>query len=1147
MPEDEQKDRFRSLRPHLHVRIQSQEAQPITVHPATPHSLNNTSADATHKEKTLPPNAYSGGNDTTEASPATATSFWHSENLPHTLQWIPANWSWSKWKPVLRSALAAWISLLLFLIPTTIKVMGQAAFLIIIASFLSPPSEPFIVMLQRELGILTFAVSSWAWSCLGIKLADIVRSTKDPMASSAKIITGQYIEPLPTVIMAIFLFVGSFFFLYIKSRMVPGPLTFTYLFSCMLCMDMSLTIAALYPYPNYTIGRTIVLPLIFHSAISLTLSLCFFPTSGSAMFTMRLQDVLSSLVSATKEHRGCLQQDVTASNFTASPTVTAIRKAESALAVLSSAARLQKFDIIYSRFAPTDYSQLHSLARGLVVKAGGMSVYYTLIDPTRERFPITPVPSIPATPAWTSPSPSRPPSPGHDQPPANTEKVNDHGSSDGETKRHPYHRHHSAPPQAHHHTATHHRKWRHLALRQTLSHHSSHSHSSFLHLALSRATRTESAVGVFESLNYLNLEATHLYHPEAHVARANELLSNSCQDLLESCEHGLEGACDWLGSVRANLFNFWVSREEKKRIRTDRIKRYGDLHHKLSLNLNEFIDKKRLTVLHPYRAMFASVDDTVLEHEIPSHRHLFHCYVYQYHLMRFATSIQDVLSEIVRLETERESPRVWFTKIHWSKLVHRSTWEPSETVEGDDDENPDVIPGLEMTDLGQAVRRDPDALPPRNALEKAVNWLYHIAKEMGGGNALFALKAAILTIILSLPSFVESSAGFAYRNKFVWAVIMAQLTGARFRGDTTFGLMTRVISTLVGGTIGAVMWYISAGNPIGLAAVCLVCFPIFFFFRLYWPVPPMTNLIIWVTTALVVGYSWQDTHLPPASSPGYGITIAWKRFVLVVVGVLAASTFSFLPPSTTIRLYERKTLSTATAEIGSVYCSIISFAHTKREGETAVIVQRLLAILNKLKRSIMLKENAMYEFSLRGKWPAERYQRILELLIQILNLLSHLTSVLEHMEPAWAHAFLKRTRLSDADFEGDVLAVISLISFSLRTGKPLPQVTPCPLLNRFMERRHGLNIVHEESEEDFGLPKVLAEETLESLQYMNFCVGLSTAFSIMTRLDKLMVAVKELVGERYHIDGVGLPLHYRRGRGVEMRTPVPTLPESNAS
>jgi hypothetical protein len=188
----------------------------------------------------------------------------------------------------------------------------------------------------------------------------------------------------------------------------------------------------------------------------------------------------------------------------------------------------------------------------------------------------------------------------------------------------------------------------------------------------------------------------------------------------------------------------------------------------------------------------------------------------------------------------------------------------------------------------------------------------------------------------------------------------------------------------------------------------------------------------------------------------------------------------------------------------------------------------------------VLKENVVYEFSLRGKWPAERYQRIIELQIQISNLLSQLTTVLEQMEPAWAQAFLKRTRLSDADFQGDVLAVISLISSSLRAGHPLPQVTPCPLLNRFMQRPHGLNIVHEESEEDFGLPKVLTEETLESLQYLIFSVGVSTAFGIVTRLDMLMVAVKELVGEQYHIDGIGLPLYYRRGREVEMRSPVPT-------
>lgn len=46
------------------------------------------------------------------------------------------------------------------------------------------------------------------------------------------------------------------------------------------------------------------------------------------------------------------------------------------------------------------------------------------------------------------------------------------------------------------------------------------------------------------------------------------------------------------------------------------------------------------------------------------------------------------LSEIIRLETEREAPKVWFPKVHLSKWVHHTAWEPSEMVERDDDEDP---------------------------------------------------------------------------------------------------------------------------------------------------------------------------------------------------------------------------------------------------------------------------------------------------------------------------------------------------------------------------------------------------------------------------------------------------------------------------
>lgn len=267
--------------------------------------------------------------------------------------------------------------------------------------------------------------------------------------------------------------------------------------------------------------------------------------------------------------------------------------------MLASAASLQKLDIIYSRFAPMDFTQLHTLTRRLVARASGMNMYYTLVDPTRERFPVVSE-SIPATPTYNSPSHSRAPSPARDseEPIASgdSEKENSSGfTAEGGSMRHASHHH----PQAHHHTGVHHRipRLRRRYLPHNIFHHPSHSHSSLLHFALSHTTKPESAVGVFESLHYLNLEATHMYHPDsdAHATRATELLNASCQDLLEGCEHALQGTCDWFGSVQDNSFRFWTSQQEKLRLRSERIKKYEDLHREFSLTLADFTNKKRFS------------------------------------------------------------------------------------------------------------------------------------------------------------------------------------------------------------------------------------------------------------------------------------------------------------------------------------------------------------------------------------------------------------------------------------------------------------------------------------------------------------------------------------------------------------------------
>jgi hypothetical protein len=61
-----------------------------------------------------------------------------------------------------------------------------------------------------------------------------------------------------------------------------------------------------------------------------------------------------------------------------------------------------------------------------------------------------------------------------------------------------------------------------------------------------------------------------------------------------------------------------------------------------------------------------------------------------------------------------------------------------------------------MADLGIPQRRDPDALPPKNHFEWIMSNLYRGVTGLGGGNALFTVKAGLLTGML--PIFVSTQA-----------------------------------------------------------------------------------------------------------------------------------------------------------------------------------------------------------------------------------------------------------------------------------------------------------------------------------------------------------------------------------------------------
>ncbi|RPD56328.1 hypothetical protein L226DRAFT_538461 [Lentinus tigrinus ALCF2SS1-7] len=1053
--------------------------------------------------------------------------------IPIDLGWIPANFTWSKLKPVIRCAVVCWVSTVLMIIPRTSTMMGQGSFLILISAFLDAPHDPFLAVLERELIFITLVVTAWAWTCLGIFLANLARTNIDYNATATAIQSGQYLEAGPTVILAVFIFFGSAFFLFLKAKLGPGPYIFACVFSC-ICIDISITTAVLYPYPFYRIGQVIAVPLAFHCALCIVISAIVFPVTITAQYTHNLYAVLAPLHGFLAEHRKVLALNPCSEDFqTVVKSInSALAKSEGGLGQAAATSRLLKQDIVYGRFSPTRIGEFQQCIRRLVTRANGMDIFFTLIEPTRERFPVTPMPSRPVTPRTGTPASTRPGTPISPGSPPNGLREDPE-----QLARRRRNLQKTAFEQSHGHRSL--SRYLHLRLSHHQEQHHDHSlHFSLLNLAhalslarIQTASSAETAVGVFESQRYMAIEANRLAdrHQEDYTILFVRLLHESCDELLECTQGVLDGVQAWFGEVRRASF---AGKAKVQRVRAERLAKLEGLSVNVKETLNRFKKEKRHRVLDPYRSAFDPKHVRAPGfYDPPPHRYLFHCYVYQYHLMRFNSILTEVLDEIIQLEKEAQKPRLWWPSTPIRKMLDWSPWDPSEEMDRQDDEDPDIIQGIQPDwndDLGKTGRRDPDALPPANAFQQVMHWVYDLASALTRGNVLFAIKAGLLTVILCIPTFLKATAQFAYSQRFVWGIFMGQLTLARFRGDTTFGLTARIFSTIGGCLLGTALWYIStgngAGNPYGLAAVIAVSAPFLFYGRLYWPVPPMTNIIFFVTVALVIGFSWQDTHTTlPFKYKGW--ELAWRRFVLVTSGVTAAFLFSFLPPSTTLRKYQRTMMSTTVAELGAVYCLIVSFANTREHqaitrGE---IVQSLVAIRLKLKRSLVLKANIVYEFSLRGRWPSKRYQKILELQLQIAYLLSHLMSVAEHLEPAWSRAFLRRTRFLDADFQGDVLAVISMISTALRTGNPLPQITPCPLLDRFMMHTHGLNVIRQEADDDYGLPRTMTIDTLENEQYLCFSVGVTTAFGIVLRLDKLMVATKELVGEQYHIHGIGVP------------------------
>ncbi|TIA79417.1 hypothetical protein D6C76_03603 [Aureobasidium pullulans] len=609
---------------------------------------------------------------------------------------------------------------------------------------------------------------------------------------------------------------------------------------------------------------------------------------------------------------------------------------------------------------------------------------------------------------------------------------------------------------------------------------------------------------VMQSLNLLDS----LREPEVgqSVSDSYHALSQASNPLLEACKDAFQAIGH---SIRENNSRRWFGRlsaEDFARMRQSHV----DVLEHLREERARFPNVANEALFASHQHLFDSNGNF---HGHASQRHklvgMFFGFNFEDRLLILAAALIRALEQITLLENERPTVRLWFP----TGLRKFGAWAFGGSR----------APAVAAPDLGDFPQADKETIDEvqqsfssrvhkpvrkRNKISALILGFGHwLSNEEG----IFAMRILIATLAAGIPAVCRSSSGFYYREKGLWALIMAQTGTASFSAEFNFAFVTRIAGTVAGGVLGMLGWYIGSGigigNPYGLGAVLAVYSVILMWFRLYTPPPLIPAVMIGgATVILVIGYSYIDTHLPSYGNPGWGYEVFWRRTVLVIVGFAVSFVVTLLPwPSSLSRNIARK-LSGVLDNEADHYAALLSSwadldSHNRHTSAVEAVTVRLAADLGALSGPI-----ASLKFELSSSvFDSQTCGRIKSIAEFINYQLAHLHIRAATLSPELRRRFAIASGILDHRAIADVMVVLGIVAQSLKTGDPLPARLPTPLLKKCLEHGHGADV------------ESLTIAVLKKEGIRGYTVCMSAYLGFLSGVDELVLALKEAVGEAHHI------------------------------
>ena len=147
-----------------------------------------------------------------------------------------------------------------------------------------------------------------------------------------------------------------------------------------------------------------------------------------------------------------------------------------------------------------------------------------------------------------------------------------------------------------------------------------------------------------------------------------------------------------------------------------------------------------------------------------------------------------------------------------------------------------------------------------------------------------------------------------------------------------------------------------------------------------------------------MGYSWIDGNLPGVfKSVGLGWQVAWKRWVLVMIGSAASFILMMIPPKSgrkAVRLrnasiisglsYLYSHLTSLWLSSGEPFDSLHKLEDAQRRWPSE-LRQMVVTFSQQLQSLRVQTVMSKWEGNIRGHWPFEEYNRLLDLQVDILS------------------------------------------------------------------------------------------------------------------------------------------------------------------